>query len=100
MSKSVIVSVPLKMEKYYGKGKMLHPSREDVEACIQKIPYGKLTTLKEIENQLSRLYGTDVACPMRTGNILKKIANENASFKLPFWRVIRSNGLLINIQFP
>ncbi len=100
MVKSKIVDIPAKMEKFFGKGSMLHPSINEVEALIRLIPRGSVTTIDLITKRLSEDFKTDVTCPMRTGNAIKKIAERYSSntidFKIPFWRVIRSNKLIIN----
>ena len=99
MTKSKIVDIPTKMEKFYGKGKMLHPSVEVIEELVKIIPKGFVVTIDLIAMRLAKDFGTDVTCPMRTGNALKKIAehysNDNIDFKIPFWRVIRSDKLVI-----
>lgn len=99
MSSFKIVDIPVKMEKFYGKGKMLHPSLEDVEELIKMIPNGSVATIDTLAKRLAKDFGTDVTCPMRTGNALKKIAerylNEVTDDKIPFWRVIRSNKLIV-----
>ena len=69
-----IVDVPEKMEKFYGKGTMLHPSIKEVEELLKEIPKGKITTLEVLGKKLAEDYGTDVTCPMRTGNAIKKIS--------------------------
>ena len=99
MAKSNIVNIPVKMEKFYGKGKMLHPSIDDVEALLKMVPKGKITTIEALAKRLAQNFGTDVTCPMRTGNAIKKISDryvdENFDEQIPFWRVIRSNQQLI-----
>ena len=99
MPKSNIVNIPVKMEKFYGKGKMLHPSIDDVEALLKMVPKGKITTIEALAKRLAQNFGTDVTCPMRTGNAIKKISDryvdENFDEQIPFWRVIRSNQQLI-----
>jgi alkylated DNA nucleotide flippase Atl1 len=94
-----IVDIPVKMEKYYGKGKMLHPSVETVEKLVVSIPNGYVATIDGIAKRLTKDAGTDVTCPMRTGNAIKKIANrytkENIDYKVPFWRVIRTDKIVI-----
>lgn len=99
MTKSKIVDIPVKMEKFYGKGKMLHPSVEVIEELVKTIPKGFVVTIDLIAKRLAKDFGTDVTCPMRTGNAIKKIAerysNDNIDFQIPFWRVIRSDRLVI-----
>jgi len=63
------------------------------------VPKGKITTIEALAKRLAQNFGTDVTCPMRTGNAIKKISDryvdENFDEKFPFWRVIRSNQQLI-----
>jgi len=99
MIKSKIVDIPVKMEKFYGKGKMLHPATSKIEELIKTIPKGKVATINTLAKRLSKDFGTDITCPMRTGNILKKIAErysiDTIDFQNPFWRIIRSDKLII-----
>lgn len=106
MTKSKIVDIPTKMEKFYGKGKMLHPSIDEIEELVKTIPKGYVATIDALSKRLAKDYSTDVTCPMRTGNAIKKIAerysNNNIDFQIPFWRVIRSDKLVIksrNFEF-
>jgi alkylated DNA nucleotide flippase Atl1 len=106
MTTSKIVAIPIKMEKFYGKGTMLHPSVEAIEELIKTIPRGSVVTIDTLAKRLAIDFGTDVTCPMRTGNAIKKIAERYTSttidFQVPFWRVIRSNKLIIkskNVEF-
>ena len=102
MSASKIVDIPSKMEKFYGKGTMLHPSIEEVEALVKMIPKGFVVTIDAIAKQLAKEANTDVTCPMRTGNAIKKISerysNDNINFDVPFWRVIRSNKMVVKTK--
>lgn len=99
MSKSKIIDIPVKMEKFFGKGKMLHPSIEEVEELVSKIPKGKIATIETLCQKLSDNYGTDVTCPMRTGNAIKKISEnysiDNVDETIPFWRVLRTDKMVI-----
>ena len=102
MTKSKIVPIPIKMEKFYGKGKMLHPSVEEVEMLIKTIPKGYVVTIDTIAKRLAKDFDTDVTCPMRTGNAVRKIAerfsSDTINYEIPFWRVIRSNNLVIKYK--
>ena len=99
MDKSKIVDIPVKMEKFYGKGKMLHPSVEEIEELIKTIPKGFVATIDTLTKRLSKDFNTDVTCPMRTGNAIKKISErytiDTLDSEIPFWRVIRSNQLVV-----
>ena len=100
MKNSKIVAIPTKMEKFYGKGTMLHPSVEDIEELVKTIPEGFIATIETLGKRLASDFDTDVTCPMRTGNAIKKIAERyldettNAP-EVPFWRVIRTNNLVV-----
>lgn len=97
--KPKIVDIPVKMEKFYGKGKMLHPSIEEIEEVVKLIPKGFVITIKEVAKRLSKEFGTEVTCPMRTGNGLKKIgerySRSTIDVQMPFWRVIRADKFVI-----
>lgn len=97
-----IVDIPPKMEKYYGKGKMLHPSLETIETLIKTIPLGSIATIDALAKRLATNFETEVTCPMRTGNAIKKIAERYSTnsidFQLPFWRVIRTDKMLIKCK--
>lgn len=99
MQKSKIVNIPVTMEKYFGKGTMLHPSVTAIEELIKQIPVGKVTTIQKIASHLAKVEGTDITCPMRTGNAIKKIAERytllDTDLKTPFWRVLRNDKRMI-----
>lgn len=99
MKKPKVVNVPEKMRKFYGEGTMLHPSIEEVGEQIKQIPTGELMRLDQLCKSLAHKFKTDVTCPMRTGNAIKKMAEQfdklEEEHDFPFWRVIRSNNLLI-----
>lgn len=99
MITSKIVDIPTKMEKFYGKGKMLHPSIEEIATLVKTIPQGFVATIDTLSKRLAKDFDVDVTCPMRTGNAIKKIATEYSNTitasQIPFWRVIRSNNLVI-----
>ena len=99
MKKSTIIDIPEKMEKFYGKGKMLHPDMEVIEELVSRIPRGKITTINALAKKLAGDFGVDITCPMRTGNAIKKMAEAYAQVdndeKLPFWRVLRTGNLVI-----
>ena len=102
MGNSKIVDIPIKMEKFYGKGSMLHPSIEDIEELVRTIPRGQIATIETLCQKLSNNYGTEVTCPMRTGNAIKKIS-KNYSIdivdeSLPFWRVVKTDKTVLKLE--
>ena len=98
MKKINIIDIPEKMKKFYGEGTMLHPIDEIVENEVKRIPFGKVATIGDLCQKLATDHGTNVTCPMRTGNIIKKMAEQAAaevSAQIPYWRLIRSDEMVI-----
>lgn len=96
MKKPKIVPVPEKMQKYYGNVQMLHPEIEMIEELVEQIPKGKFITIDVLAKKLAKTYGADVTCPMRTGNHLKKLSKIDS--QTPFWRVIRTDGMMVKLD--
>lgn len=101
MDKPNIVDIPEKMEKFYGKGKMLHPNIDIVEPVINLIPKGKITTIEVLGSKLAADFEVEITCPMRLGNTIKKIAKQNPDLNespIPYWRIIRTDRLVIKTE--
>ena len=104
--KAKVVDVPPKMAKRFGTGKMLIPTPLLVDALIRKVDKGKLVTMNQIRERLTKDFKVDTTCPLTTG-IFLRIAAETAEEDLrmgrqeitPYWRVIRDDGSL-NEKFP
>ena len=97
-----VVAIPPKMQKRFGKGKMLIPRPLDLDALIRKVPRGKVLTLTQLREKLARAAGADVTCPMVAGIHLRIVAEAAAEdFKAgksrvtPYWRVVRDDGRLL-----
>ncbi|HWZ30340.1 MAG TPA: MGMT family protein [Bryobacteraceae bacterium] len=97
-----IVTIPPRMQKRFGRGKMLIPCPLDVDALIRKVPRGKLVTQTQLREKLAQAAGVDVACPITTGifvRIVAEAAAEDArsgkSRITPYWRVVRDDGSLM-----
>lgn len=98
MQEVKIVQIPQKMEKFYGKGTMLHPDIVRVKELIDQIPPGKIATIDLLAKKMAMDVGANVSCPMRTGNAIKRLANdfqEALRDQTPFWRVVRTDKALI-----
>jgi hypothetical protein len=101
-----IVTIPPKMVKRFGLGKMLIPSPLDVGALIRKVKKGKLVTQDEIRRRLAKDFKVDVTCPITTGILVRIVAEaaeenlrEGKKQIIPYWRVIKADGSL-NEKFP
>jgi len=93
-----IIAIPPKMEKFYGTGTMLHPTKENIIDLLDQIPIGKVTTIDLLGKKLAHIYETDVTCPMRLGNGIKQIAKKYPQVTFdtpPYWRVIKKDHYLI-----
>jgi len=101
-----IVIIPKKMEKRFGKGKMLIPKPLDVDALIRKVKKAKLVTQGQIREKLAKNFKVNVTCPITTGIFVRIAAEAAAEDKklgkkqiTPYWRVIKRAGFL-NEKFP
>jgi len=106
LPKIIDISKNPKMEKRFGKGKMLIATPLLVDTIIRKVKRGKLVTSKQIAERLAREHKADLTCPLTTGifiNIAARAAEEDreAGKKniTPYWRVIKNDGKL-NDRFP
>jgi hypothetical protein len=101
-----VVDIPPKMQKRLGRGTLLIPSPEDVEAEIRSIRKGTVRPVSRIRADLAARYSTHTACPLVTG-IFVRIAAEAAEEEAragktritPYWRVVKDDGSL-NPKFP
>ncbi len=89
--------------------KILIPKPLDVNDIMRDVPKGKLITLRQIMEKLTRDYSADKTCAKVTG-IFVHIASEAAEEDLkegrkgkdeitPYWRTIKNDGSL-NPRFP
>ena len=78
----------------------------EVEALIQLVPEGKLTTLIEICKKIAEQYHVKGCCTLTAGIFTMTAANAAEEMKaqgkpndLPYWRTLKSNGEL-NPKYP
>ena len=101
-----VVTGPPKWEKRFGGRRVLVATPLLVDGLIRKVQRGKLVTIGQIRQRLSKDFEADSTCPLTTG-IIVRIASETAEEDLsrgvtditPYWRVIRDGGGL-NEKFP
>lgn len=72
----------------------MKPSRANVEAVVQKIPRGKVITMRFLRESLAASHHVEVTCPFLTKRALIAIASD-AKTQAPFWRVVRDNGEML-----
>jgi hypothetical protein len=85
---------------------MVIPAPLEVDSIMKTVPSGKLITINEIRQVLTRKHGVDVACPITTGIfvwIAAHAAEEDAADGkkkiTPYWRTLKTNGEL-NPKYP
>lgn len=101
LPKIVVVENEKSVKIFGGKNMLIAPPLE-YNAIMAKIPKGKLITIREIREFLSKKHETDFTCPMTAGIFISLAAQ--ASFernydKIPFWRTLKSDGEL-NPKYP
>lgn len=58
-----VVSIPARMAKTWGKGRLVIPAPREVDALMRKVPKGKLLTINELRVALARQHQATMACP-------------------------------------
>lgn len=95
-----------RMTKKWGEGLMVIPAPREVDALMQKVPKGKLTTINELRAALARQHKANFSCPITTGIFawIAAHAAEEASAEgrrriTPYWRTLKTGGEL-NAKYP
>ena len=95
-----------KMTTRWGTGTMVIPAPVEVDAMMQKVPKGRLTTINEIRAGLAKKHGVDIACPITTGIFAwiavyaaEEAAAEGRKRITPYWRTLKTGGEL-NAKYP
>ena len=95
-----------RMTKKWGEGLMVIPAPREVDALMQKVPRGKLTTINVLRSALARQHKADFGCPITTGifawiaaHASEEAAAEGRKRVTPYWRTLKSGGEL-NPKYP
>lgn len=95
-----------KMTKKWGEGVMVIPAPREVDALMQKVPRGKLTTINELRMALARQHKANFGCPITTGifawiaaHAAEEAAAEGRKRITPYWRTLKTGGEL-NPKYP
>jgi len=98
--------ITAKMSKRWGTGTVVIPAPIEVDEMMRKVPKGKIITINEIRNALARRHKATIGCPITTGIFASMAANAADEQRrrgrediTPFWRTIKSNGV-INEKYP
>jgi len=94
------------MTRRWGEGLMVIPAPREVDAIMNTVPSGKVTTINEIRTALARKHKADFGCPITTGIfawIAAHAAEEAAAAGrkriTPYWRTLKVGGQL-NEKYP
>ncbi len=98
--------IPEGMSRQWGKGTVVIPAPQEVDAIMRKVPRGKLITINQIRDAVARRHGATIGCPITTG-ILARIAagaagEDEADGKkrvTPYWRTLKAGGE-VNPKYP
>ena len=90
-----------KQSKRWGTGTIVIPAPKEVDEIMKKVPEGKLITINQIREILSRKHIATICCPITTG-IFAWISAHAAEGKAlegkknitPYWRTLKSGGEL------
>jgi alkylated DNA nucleotide flippase Atl1 len=95
-----------RMSARWGKGTVVIPAPLEVDALMQQVPAGKLTTINEIRAALAKKHKATIGCPITCGIfawIAAHAAQEAAAAGqkriTPYWRTLKSGGEL-NAKYP
>lgn len=95
-----------KMTKKWGEGTMVIPAPREVDAMMQKVPKGKLTTINELRAALARQHKANFGCPITTGifawiaaHAAEEAIAEGRKRVTPYWRTLKTGGEL-NPKYP
>jgi len=96
-----LVRIPPAMQTRFGKGMMLVPSPREVEAFIQTLPEGTVSTVSKIREFLAAKHSAGVTCALTTGIFVPidaEAAEEDSRAGkekiTPYWRVVKDDGSL------
>ncbi|CAN5478003.1 hypothetical protein BH09VER1_BH09VER1_27100 [soil metagenome] len=81
-----------------GPGQMLCPCPATVATVVARVPEQKLITSDLLCKVLAAQFKVRGTCPVTAKNSLKVVASEPGT-KIPYWRVIKTNGELTTL-FP
>jgi hypothetical protein len=96
-----VFTIDAKKSKRWGEGTCVIPSPKEVDALMQRVSKGKLTTIDDMRKVLAARHNATIGCPITTGIfawIAAHAAVESAG-KTPYWRTLKAKGEL-NPKYP
>ena len=78
----------------------------EVVELMRKVPKGKVATIVEICKQIAKNHAVKACCSLTTGifimtaaNAVEEAAREGKDLKIPYWRTLKTDGIL-NEKYP
>jgi alkylated DNA nucleotide flippase Atl1 len=101
-----VEKITARMSGRWGKGTVVIPAPREVNALMQRVPAGKLTTINEIRSALAKKHEATIGCPITSGIFAWIAAHAAAEAAAagdksitPYWRTLKSGGEL-NPKYP
>jgi alkylated DNA nucleotide flippase Atl1 len=98
--------IPEKFIKSWGTGTFVIGAPREVNALMQRVRKGRVTTINDLREALARKHGTSTACPITTGifawiaaHAAGEAAAGGAGRITPYWRTLKIGGEL-NPKYP
>jgi hypothetical protein len=107
-SKDLPKVVPIRegMSSRWGSGTVAIPAPTEVDALMRAVPYGQLTTVNAIREQVAERHGATIGCPLATGifawiaaHAAEEAAAAGETETTPYWRTLKTSGEL-NPKYP
>lgn len=101
MPKFVRITDEASIKKYGGDNMYFAPPIY-YDEIMKKIPYGKLTTVKEIRKYFAKVNHADFTDPITAGiftSIVAWASYQRKTDETPYWRTLKNNGEL-NPKYP
>ncbi len=101
-----VVEITGKMSTRWGTGSVCIPAPIEVDEIMKKVPKGKVITVNQIREIVTRKHGATIGCPLTTGIFIgiaaraaEEAAAEGKENTTPYWRTLKSKGEL-NEKYP
>lgn len=101
-----VVRLKGKAKRHWKAETIAIPSPREIFSLIQKVPRGRVATMKDLQNEVARKHAAQMGCPVTTGifawisaNASEELETKCAGSGAPYWRILKTDGSL-NPKFP
>jgi len=101
-----VVKIPDRMAERWGAGTLAIPAPMEVDEIMKRVPRGRLITINRIRSIIAKRHKATIGCPITSGifawiaaNAAEEARKEGAGNITPYWRTLKSNGV-INEKYP